>query len=172
MTSPPPLYFKVWIRHCIHEGRSSFQVHKQSKSNNKSQSAIVITNTVFKSDRIRALGNCFNCLLKCDLHFKAGDDHLFKKPRWIFQGCNCWQTHVKLVVFFNNFPLIMTIFGSTSYLRKHRGNRFVLWHFRVFPDPLWCTSATEQNWQNSGKNRGFFNKKYAKKIAVGLDETL
>ena len=59
---PPPPSFKVWIRRCIHEGRSSFQVHKQSKSNNKSQSAIVITNTVFKSDRIRALANCFNCL--------------------------------------------------------------------------------------------------------------
>ena len=113
--------------------------------------------------------------MKSDLHFKAGDDHLFRKPRWIFQGCSCWQTHIKPVVFFNNFVLIMTIFCPTYYLRKHRGNWFVLLHFRVFPDPLWCTSATEQNWQNSVKYRltfFSFNKKYAKKIAVGRDETI
>lgn len=71
---------------------------------------------------------------------------LLRKLRWIVQGCHCWQTRVKLVVVFNNFTLIMTIFGPTSYLRKHRANRCVLWHFRVFPVPLWCTSATEQNW--------------------------
>ena len=59
--TPPSPYLKVWI-HCIHEGRSSFQVHKQSNSNNKSQSAIMITNTVFKSERLQALANCFNCL--------------------------------------------------------------------------------------------------------------
>ena len=59
LVTPPPLpptpYVKVWICHCIHEGRSSFQVHKQRKNNNKSQSAII--NTVFKSDRLRALAN-------------------------------------------------------------------------------------------------------------------
>ena len=59
--TPPSPYLKVWI-HCIHEGRSSFQVHKQSNSNNKSQSAIMTTNTVFKSERLQALANCFNCL--------------------------------------------------------------------------------------------------------------
>ena len=52
--SPSPSV-KVWICHCIHEGRSSFQVHKQRQNNNQSQSAII--NTVFKSDRLRALAN-------------------------------------------------------------------------------------------------------------------
>lgn len=61
LNDPPSPYLKVLI-HCIHEGRSSFQVHKQSNSNNKSQSAIMTTNTVFKSERLQALANCFNCL--------------------------------------------------------------------------------------------------------------
>lgn len=95
---------------------------------------------------------------------------LLRELRWIVQGCHCWQTREKLVVVFNNLTLIMTIFGPTSYLRKHRANRCVLWHFRVFPDLLWCTSATKQNWQNSVKYRltFFFTKNMARKLQWDL----
>lgn len=96
---------------------------------------------------------------------------LLRELRWIVQGCHCWQTREKLVVVFNNLTLIMTIFGPTSYLRKHRANRCVLWHFRVFPDLLWCTSATKQNWQNSVKYMltfFFFTKNMARKLQWDL----
>ena len=53
------------------------------------------------------------------LYLSANGDNLFGKP--------CWITR-----------------EATPYLPKHCGNWFFLWHFRVFPDPLWCTSAREQ----------------------------